>query len=336
MPQRVLDHCRSQFPAWAGLTLDDVELDAPKGFSSFTMGVKPRVAVDPPAVFYRRLAGKENPILDHDTEKRVFLALGDAGIAAPCLAYCDDYRIEAFYSGRSLRPDELFADETLRAIARQLHRLHQLRPTGLPQRSFFELLHEKWGRLARGVLGEKARFDAREQRMLEELRPLLAPETLDKVRRCLPTGELTFCHNDTYHGNIMRLADGEIRLLDFEFSCLGHRAYDFSNLFAETVMQHGQSDYPHFRIGEPSYTSEDLGRFIGHYLDCELPAGSGAREARHAELLSQTEGTLLLSHYVYAMAAFALALEPEQRLRFVPYAHTRFAEFELQYAQRFG
>lgn len=336
MQQRVLDHCRAVLPGWTDLSVDDVDFDDPKGFSSFTMGVKPRVPVDPPAVFYRRLAGKENAILDHQAEKRVFLTLGGAHIAAPCLAYHDNYRIEAYYRGRTLRPDELCEEDVLRQIAQQLHRLHQTRPVDLPRQSFFGLLRARWGPLAEAVLAQKHRFPAREHSLCDDLRELLDPAMDGRVRRCLPPAALTFCHNDTYHGNIMRLDGGDIRLLDFEFSCLGHPAYDFSNLFAETVMQHQLPDYPHFRIAPPAYTSADLGRLIGHYLDCEDFATASERDARFGELLQQTEGVLMLSHYVYAMAAIPLALEPVQRIRFIPYAHARFAEFQKQYTRRFG
>jgi aminoglycoside phosphotransferase (APT) family kinase protein len=337
MKRLVLDHCRSHFPGWADLAVDDVDFDDPKGFSSFTMAVRPRAEVDPPAVFYRRLEGKENAILDFEAEKRVFLTLGEAGIAARCLAYHRDYRLEAFYRGRTLRPAELFEDATLRKIAQQLHRLHHLQPTGLPQQSFFELLPDKWGRLAARVLDQKERFPEAEQPLCDELWELLTPRTFAKVRRCLPEEPLTFCHNDTYHGNIMRLDGGEIRLLDFEFSCLGYPAYDFANLFSETVMRHGQPEYPFFRVAEPDYNREDLARLIRHYVDVDQDdvGGAGGAEARFERLLRQTEQCLLLSHYVYAMAALPLALEPTGRLRFLPYAHARFAEFERQYALRF-
>ena len=75
----------------------------------------------------------------------------------------------------------------------------------------------------------------------------------------MPEGDLTFCHNDTYHGNIMKLDSGEIKLLDFEFSCLNNKAYDFANPFAETVMQHKQSEYPYFSISEPTFGRSRVG-----------------------------------------------------------------------------
>ena len=145
----VLAECAAALPGWRDLSVDDVDFDDPKGFSSFTMGVRPRVEVDPAAVLYRRLEGKENAILDFEAERAVFLTLADAGIAAECLHYDDRSRIEGFHRGRSLTADDLQNDDVLAGIAGQLHRFHQLDPGVLPDASFFELLHEKWGPMAR-------------------------------------------------------------------------------------------------------------------------------------------------------------------------------------------
>ncbi len=133
MKDKIFEQCQALFPDWARLSSADFEFDDPKGFSSFTMGIRCRVAADPPAVLYRRLAGKENAILDFATEKEVFLTLGEQDVAAHCHHYDESCRIEAFYQGRSLNADDLFESENLRQIANQLYRLHQLQPTGLPQ-----------------------------------------------------------------------------------------------------------------------------------------------------------------------------------------------------------
>jgi thiamine kinase-like enzyme len=328
MKDKIFEQCQALFPGWAGLSSADFEFDDPKGFSSFTMGIRCRVAADPPAVLYRRLAGKENAILDFATEKNVFLALGEQRIAAHCHYYDESCRIETFYRGRSLDADDLFEPENLRQIADQLYRLHQLRPAGLPRQGFFELLHDKWGRLARRVLEQEiASFPANEQAMCEELREIYSEQTRARVQRCLPEGELGFCHNDTYHGNIMKLDSGEIKLLDFEFSCLNHRAYDFANLFAETVMRHQQADYPYFRIAEPEYGDRELGTLIGYYLDNAGFDSPQAKTAALEQLLAETRSMILMSDYKYAMAALPLSLEPIQKIRFIPYALQRFKKF---------
>ena len=170
----------------------DFDLDDPKGFSSFTMGIRSKETVQPVqpmAVLYRRLAGKENAILDFETEKAVFLTLGAHNIAAHCHHYDETCRIEAFYQGRTLESEELFEPENLRQIANELYRFHQLRPPSLPDGMFFEMLHAQWGQMARHVLEEKIGvFPPDEQRMCEELREIYSSETLEKVKRCLPDG----------------------------------------------------------------------------------------------------------------------------------------------------
>ncbi|MCP3687675.1 MAG: hypothetical protein GY784_04605, partial [Gammaproteobacteria bacterium] len=152
MKTEIFNLCQKVFPDWRKLGCKDFDFDNPKGFSSFTMGIRSTKPVHPQAVLYRRLEGKENAILDFETEKSVFLTLAENGIAASCYFYDHSCRIEEFYTGRTLLPADLFEPEILRQIADRLYRLHQLNPEGLPARPFFDMMHEKWGRLAQQVL----------------------------------------------------------------------------------------------------------------------------------------------------------------------------------------
>jgi thiamine kinase-like enzyme len=133
----------------------------------------------------------------------------------------------------------------------------------------------------------------------------------------------------------MMLANDDIKLVDFEFSCLNHPAFDFANLFAETVMQHGKPDPPYFSIGEPEYTREDIEMLVGHYLDCGTLAGD-ARAVELDRLANETENLIMLSDYMYAMAAIPLAVKPIQKIRFIPYAHARWNRFLVAYERRFS
>ena len=296
------------------------------------MGIRCNRVVQPEAVLYRRLEGKDNAILDFETEKEVFLTLGSSNIAAHCYYYDKTCRIESFYKGRTLRADELFNPENLRQIANQLYHIHHLKPSGLPAKVFFELLHEKWGLLARQVLEQEIdTFPPNERRMCEQLRDIYSPETLAKVKHCLPEGDLTFCHNDTYHGNIMKLDSGEIKLLDFEFSCLNNKAYDFSNLFAETVMRHQLPDYPYFDIADPEFGDYELGTLINFYLDNSDFNNQDERDNEFQKLLQDTRTMLMMSDFKYAMAALPLAVNPIQKIRFIPYANQRFNKFLKSY-----
>ncbi len=328
MQIQIFKHCQELFPEWASLSIDDFTFDKPKGFSSFTMGIRAKKNVAPPAILYRRLEGKENAILDFETEKQVFLTLGKNNIAAHCHYYDDQCRFESFHHGRSLYAEELFEADNLKKIANELYRFHHLEPPELPNTLFFELMHHKWGSLAKKVLQNKIDiFPENEQIMCEQLRDIYSLETLEKVKQYLPDGELGFCHNDTYHGNIMKLESGEIKLVDFEFSCLNHKAYDFSNMFAETVMKHQQHEYPYFKIVEPEYGEQELSMVINYYLDNEDFKNQTLRDKAFQKLLSDTKKLLVMSDYKYAMAAIPLAVNPVQKIHFIPYAFQRFKKF---------
>jgi thiamine kinase-like enzyme len=333
----VFARCRAALPGWSALSIDEVEFDDPQGFSSFTMGVRPSRPVDPPAVLYRGLGDKENAILDFETERTTFLLLGDHSIAARCFHYDVDCRIEEFYRGRTLTRDEVVVPDVQRRIADQLHRFHQIEPTGLPSATFFELIHEQWTPMARSVLTEhRAEFPAHEAALCDALLEICDDATAAKVMRCLPDRAPVFCHNDTYHGNVMLLDDGRIRLLDFEFSSLNHPAFDFANLFAETVTRHGLPEPPHFDIAAPEFDEDDLARLIDYYLDNERFASPEQRAREQARLLTETAAALLLSDYMYAMAAITLARRPIQRLRFLPYADRRLRKFLAAWDARFA
>eukprot|EP01090_Pellita_catalonica_P021746 TRINITY_DN8220_c0_g1_i1.p2 TRINITY_DN8220_c0_g1~~TRINITY_DN8220_c0_g1_i1.p2 ORF type:complete len:353 (+),score=71.93 TRINITY_DN8220_c0_g1_i1:1539-2597(+) len=334
----VFADCQKDIAGWKGLSVDDFEFDDPKGFSTFTMGVRAKdpEGIKPPAVLYRKLEGKENAILESAEEREIFLLLGKEKIAANCLSYTDEYRIEEFYVGRTLTADDLINDDDcLKGIANELYRFHNLKPTCLPKKSYFELLHEKWGAQAREILNSpKGTFPEREEQHCAGLLELCTPETLRKVKDCIPAGKLTFCHNDTYHGNIFKLADGTIKLLDFEFSCLNNKAFDFSNVFAETVMEHKLPEYPYFRIGKPRFDEARIAKLIGYYLDNETFSSDAARIAESARLVQNTMDMLILSDFMYAMAACTLALEPMQKIPFLTYGHIRFQRFLANYKTR--
>ena len=140
--------------------------------------------------------------------------------------------------------------------------------------------------------------------------------------RCLPDRQPVFCHNDTYHGNVMLLDDGTIKLLDFEFSCRNHIAFDFANLFAETVMEHGFADPPHFRSASRVHR-RDLSTFIGFYLDnVEFAKRRIAQQSCNASS-AKPAGALAVGLHV-CHGRVAARLEPIQKIRFIPYAHQRF------------
>ena len=114
-----------------------------------------------------------------------------------------------------------------------------------------------------------------------------------------------------------------------------HPAQDDHGQQGEKIHIHQQPDYPYFRIAEPEFGEEELGLLINFYLDNGTFPDPDSRTAEFQKLLQNTKDLLLMSDYKYAMAALPLALEPIQKIRFIPYAHQRFTKFLAAYGQRF-
>ena len=337
MKENIIEQCKEILPTWLSLSVDDFTFDSPKGFSSFTMGVHCKNEVVPRSVMYRKLQGKDNAILDFNIEKLVFSTLGKSGIAVDFYHYDTNSRIEKFVEGRSLVVDDLFNSDVLKKIANLLYIFHQHDIPELPDQIFFELLHDKWGVLSKSILEQQSSvFPSNEQEMCLELQEIYSDATLEKVMRCIPEGELTLCHNDTYHGNIMKLNNGEIKLFDFEFSCLNNKCYDFASLFAESVIKHKQEEYPYFKIDLPEFGDKELGLLINFYLDNCTFESDEERKGEFKKLLQGTKDMLILADYKYAMAAIPLSLDPIQKIRFIPYAYQRFKKFLKAYDYRFS
>ena len=101
-------------------------------------------------------------------------------------------------------------------------------------------------------------------------------------------------------------------------------------------MEHKQPEYPYFRIAAPRYGDREIATLVGYYLEHANLPNAAERAREQARLVQATKDMILLSDYMYAMAALPLAVHPIQRIRFLPYASQRFARFLRTYEQRFG
>ena len=93
------------FPERQPLSAEQFDFDDPKGFHHSQWVFEARVAVQLPAVLYRKLAGKENAILDFATERDVFC--WRRADCRPLLLPRRDLSDWAFYDGRTLSAEDL-------------------------------------------------------------------------------------------------------------------------------------------------------------------------------------------------------------------------------------
>jgi choline/ethanolamine kinase len=76
-----------------------------------------------------------------------------------------------------------------------------------------------------------------------------------------------FCHNDLQPGNILRLLDGKLFVIDYEYASYNHRGFDFGNHFCEWAMRNNSDDFPFFSYDMTKYPNKEQQlNFISSYL----------------------------------------------------------------------
>ena len=68
---------------------------------------------------------------------------------------------------------------------------------------------------------------------------------------------IVFCHNDLQPGNILRLSNGKLFVIDYEYSSYNYRGFDFGNHFCEWVMRNTADEFPFFGYDLSKYPSKE-------------------------------------------------------------------------------
>lgn len=152
----------------------------------------------------------------------------------------DNYRIEVFYENEqiNLKKDSL-------EIAKALRKLHDTECVGVvkTQSDFF-----------RDMLKQN-----------EELNNnCIIFNLINQFEDILKKDQLRLCHNDLQRGNILKIANKEIKFIDFEYSCLGSIYFDIANFFCEVMSNYLINSKLDRRLG---FTDEEKKSFLRTYFN---------------------------------------------------------------------
>lgn len=165
-----------------------------------------------------RLPGEHTELLgvDRSHETAANRLAHSIGIAPELISFSpdDDWLVTRYLPGRPIPPEELGREPMLGDVARTLRRLHVaghidavFDPYAIA-RSYHLIAHQ------RGV-EEPFDFPA-------------AMNVLDQISAVRPFHPRAFCHNDFLNGNF--IFDGQIRIVDWEYSGMGDPFFDLANL----------------------------------------------------------------------------------------------------------
>jgi thiamine kinase-like enzyme len=190
-----------------------------------------------------RISGKDTGLLAIDRENEVHntIAAAETGVGAPVVAALPEHDalVLEFLDGEVMDAEKLRRGDRLEAIARACRRLHGGRrflhdfDMFEIQRGYVEVVRERGFRLPERYLEFEPRVRALEQAM--------------RVR----SEQTVPCNNDLLAENFIEV-DGEMRLIDYEYSGNNEPSFELGNVWSESNLSLAQLEelVAHY-YGEP-------------------------------------------------------------------------------------
>jgi thiamine kinase-like enzyme len=212
--QGIVDEIIKQVPNWEDA--DDIQVEPLEGLTNTNYAVTVNGER-----FVLRVSGQNTACLgiNRDHEVEILTLVSDAGIGAQVAYYQlpEGHLVTRYINGRHLSLEEYRTPENIARIVKTVKRLHEL-PLESADFSPFHRV-ESYARQAHEM---QVPFPHDFQKMLEKMRAIKREQAQD------PFQWRRFCHNDLFFVNV--LDDGNIRLIDWEFSGVNDIYYDLATL----------------------------------------------------------------------------------------------------------
>jgi len=256
-------------------------------------------------------------------EVRVARTVARLRLGPRCFLTFRNGRLEEWLEGVPLRSVEMLIPHVSLQIAAALARFHALASPELAGEDglWDRICH--WHALAARVQlpRDLAELVAAVPAAADALRASLQPWA-SSGRAGSPT---VFSHNDLQHNNILKLLDGSVVLIDYEYGASAPIAYDIANHFCEMAADYA-ADAPGgmLNYGERYPTLAQRESFCAAYL------GAGSSRADAAALARAAERYALASHLVWGLWGVVQSGCSSVEFDFMEYARQRFQEFRAR------
>ncbi|KAK8152981.1 kinase-like domain-containing protein [Phyllosticta citrichinensis] len=281
--------------------------------------VRPR---NPPIKLLLRIYGPQvEHLIDRESELQILRRLARKRIGPRLLGTFSNGRFEEYLHARPLTPQDLRNPDTSMQIAKRMRELHEgidLLPQEREDGPFVWRNWDKWvnrceqitewldAQIEQSSNGEAAVPDGklnawRRRGFVCGAQWKVFRATVEKYRRWVEEqyggaeklkDKLVFAHNDTQHGNILRLVPPgdsplllpanehkQLVVIDFEYSNANTPGFEFANHFAEWCYNYHDPHASH-AFNVPAYPSlAEQTRFIRSYVTHRLSAPSQSSQS---------------------------------------------------------
>ena len=185
----------------------------------------------PAGTFVVRISGKDTSLLAIDRENEVHntIAAAETGVGAPFVAALPEHDalVLGFLDGEVMDAEKLRRGDRIGAIAEACRRLHGGRPF-LHDFDMFEIQPRYLAIVRERGFRLPDRYEEFEPQIRE----------LERAMRVRPEPTVP-CNNDLLAENFIRV-DGEMRLIDYEYSGNNEASFELGNVWSESNLSHEQ------------------------------------------------------------------------------------------------
>ncbi|KAJ3154650.1 hypothetical protein HDU89_007889 [Geranomyces variabilis] len=277
--------------------------------------------------------------ISRDREMFWLCKMSESGVAPRLLGAFHNGRFEEFLDSTTLNKDDIRDPTTSAQIAVQLYKLHQLIHSSadadeVESTTTSDIWNKmrRWQKMAAKVVGDlKKNHPDRyaEMRKVINIKGIkLEIEELEEKLHAVES-PLVFAHNDAQYGNILRMrSDSSLMIVDYEYSSINYRAYDFANHFCEWAADYHCAT-PHKMDFTRCPNREEQDHFFNAYIDAagETDLSAEERAARCAGMRRETHKFMLASHMLWGLWGVMQAGETEIDFDYVGYACERFRQY---------
>jgi choline/ethanolamine kinase len=164
-------------------------------------------------------------------------------------------------------------------------------------------------------------------------------DEFNRLKQILETlnSPVVFCHNDLQPGNILKLLNGNMLVIDYEYGSYNYRGFDIGNYFCEWMMNNNYDTYPYFKCKPELYpTKEQQLNFIRSYLNEYKKINTHLNRNRsdlfnEDKLLKEANYFALASHFFWSIWSIVQAATTKIQFSYLDYGITRMnLYFELK------
>lgn len=346
---------------WPHITIQDVKVKRMDSMSNQTFRVDLKIEGYPSLLAKSFGKGLLDELMDRKLDNSVSYLLGDKGVGPKVYLMTDQARIEEFIPSSQFTAEDMLNNRERNLLMYSMSRFHRVSIPDMPPGSLLSRTlsgDHKLIELFKKAVGQKQSiFTDTEKTQVKEILSLIDNKELEWLNTVETPfrNNLVISHNDFLNGNILRKPNGELALIDFEYTTSNFPMYDVANFLHESILNYNVDSSPYFKFHlenrEPdekiipmlkyyllfSLIDEDLPfDKICHLVDNPLEAdklllqklkSSQAIVSQIDEYLNQLHFGYMLSHFFWILWAIIMSKNPHNPFNYVQFAYERYRDY---------